>query len=59
MVEEAEEEGSHGRHVGPIERRSAEEHVADERFNWRFTHQTDEEQLLDHLRTANKRFVSD
>ena len=45
---------SHGRHVGPIERRSAEEHIADKRFDGRFTHQTHEEQLLNHLKNPKQ-----
>jgi len=41
---------SHGRHVGPVEAGSAEEHVADERFDGRLSDEADEEELLDDLR---------
>ena len=40
----------HGRHVRPIETRAGEEHVADERLDWRLADEPDEEELLDDLR---------
>lgn len=41
---------SHGVYVRPAETAAAQQHVSDERLDGRLAHQSDEEQLFDHLR---------
>lgn len=41
---------SHGVDVRPTETTAAQQHVPDERLDGCFSHQSDEEQLFDHLR---------
>ena len=38
-------------HVGPVEAAAAEEHVSDERLDWRLADESHEEELFDDLRT--------
>lgn len=41
---------SHGRQIWPRKTIAGQQHVANERLDWRFTHKSNEKQLLNHLK---------